>query len=598
MVIGGRSSYLRVWLLVTSVSPLRAYLFKGGFAIFGKQRGGNSSSSSSSNTTAAPIGAGQPKEAARSSSSSSSGAVGQDFIVNLWMQDREKSPIWSLAQLEAYLDKHPEVVTPASPDASPEPAQPAGTHRHRRRHWRAALGKQQQSKTDDSETSTVTRAEAAAAAAGGAAAGRRRTFADAWADMRAASSLVLAAALPAMRAAAANASAPPGGAFEYFGLDFVLDDSLRPKLLEVNAVPSMARRRRTDCAGRKSVDECTLSAATLADLKGGSSGKSSGSSGSGRGSGKRSSLLDGFDEQKEAFVHDMLKILGLPVDAAAGGAKMSPAAALRAAAVALGGGGPRNATSGGSGETSEQAARRRRRLAAVPPELKALMCDGSSTSGGNSEPDASAFACVKCLLPSDLAALADVERELENLGRFEPAHDLILAHTLNRVASRRRDGGSSSSSSGSGSSADAAAGDGKDGQGEGGGGGDDAGQQQAATAAVAEAELQAAYRADDIGVWRRLRRAWQALTARRLPVRDLEVTQHFTTDSRLPPAAPLRLDRGDYLTSAWLRVRAEAEGEGGMVAAACGGGGGTGAGGRLGACMQARLKRLVTHCYL
>ncbi|KAF6250579.1 hypothetical protein COO60DRAFT_1646502 [Scenedesmus sp. NREL 46B-D3] len=275
LVIAGRSSYLRLWLLVTSVSPLRAYLFKGGFAIFGKQKGSSSSSSNMTAAAAAAAGNSAPN-------TSSSGSSTDDLIVNLWIQDREKSPIWSLQQLEQYLDKHPEIVQP--------------------------LPAEQQQQQQQQQ--------------------RRRTFADAWSDMQRSASLVLAAALPAVRQAAANASAPPQGTFEYFGLDFVLDAHLRPWLLEVNAIPSMARRKKGACVGGKATASCQLKPAQAGGNSSSGTSNSSSSSSSSSSSKDDVAAADDFDEQKEQFVHDMLVLLGLPVD--------PPAAAAAAAAAAWG----------------------------------------------------------------------------------------------------------------------------------------------------------------------------------------------------------------------------------------------------------------------
>jgi hypothetical protein len=653
MEIGGRSSYLRVWLLVTSVTPLRAYLFKGGFVIFGKQRGGNGTSPGASGAAAVPAGR----------AGNGTAGSGDDLIVNLWLQDRSKSSIWSLARLEAHLDAHPEAVVPVPPLLAPGPAeevedaggggdggaaaQPARARSGARRALLRAGG----GGTAPNPRATAGSSGGGSGDAAGGGAGRRRTFADAWEDMRSAATLALAAGLPSMRAAAVNASVPPNGAFEYFGLDFVLDASLRPRLLEVNAVPSMARRRRSGCAGRKSSSNC--------DLRGGggaaaakSSGKSSsGSTSSSSGGG---GLVDGFDEQKEAFIHDMLKILGLPIDAppkrrpgagkgrGSGGAG-GTAAALQAAAEALGvsrwrsGSAGRNSssrgTSGGGGGAAAAAAAKakpagsesrgggggsgggarrlrlerrvvhRALLASVPKAIAELMCPSGRGGGGAAAAAASPaagatdeFACFSCLRPSDLADLADAELELENVGRFEPAHDLVLAHALNGVASEAKPGGVSGGAAGAaggeggGSSGGKGGGGGSGKDGDSGKGGGGPGSAHRATVAAAHAHMRAAYLQDDTGVWQRLHRTWQALTSQRLPVRDLEVMEHFTTDAALPPAAPLPLGRRDYLMAAWLRAREEP-----AVRRACAGGGG---GSGSAACVAAKLRRVVRHCYL
>ncbi|GBF95305.1 hypothetical protein Rsub_08336 [Raphidocelis subcapitata] len=603
MVIAGRSSYLRLWLLVTGVSPLRAYLFKGGFAIFGKQRP-DPAAGSPGGAAGSPGGGPAPS--------------GDDLIVNLWIQDRETSKIWSLAALEAYLDAHPEAVAPLPEAAAAPPAEAAAAQPPARRRLREAGG-----------------AAAAPAPAGRQEAapppppppGGRRTFADAWADMRAAAALALAAGLPGMRAAAANESAPPGGVFEYFGLDFVLDASLRPSLLEVNAVPSMARRRRSGCAGPRASGDCELvgggggggggggsgNSSSSGGGGGGSSGgggggssgggggssggagasgggagdSSSGSGGGGSGSSSNSSrsgsgLVDGFDEQKEAFIHDMLRLLGLPVDppeatangGGGGGGDGAPAAAserLRAAAAAFG---------GGAAQRLRLRRRRRRGRAALaagaaPPEgLRELMCGGGGEEGG-------AFACVACLRASDLEALADVEAELENLGRFEPVHDLLHAHALNARAARAWGGGgggsngnsSSSSSSGGGPDSSGSSSSGGGDSGDSGSGGDSGGG----------------------GVWARLGRGWAALSGGGRAADEEALRRYYTPSAHLPPAEQLPLDRLDYLMSAWLRAADEAHS--GALGADCAGGG-AGRGGGLDACLLAKLKRLVQHCYL
>lgn len=54
--------------------------------------------------------------------------------------------------------------------------------------------------------------------------------------------LAFAAAQPSLRLAAQQHPYPPRVAFELLGVDFLVDSALQPWLLEVNAVPSMARQ--------------------------------------------------------------------------------------------------------------------------------------------------------------------------------------------------------------------------------------------------------------------------------------------------------------------------------------------------------------------
>lgn len=51
-----------------------------------------------------------------------------------------------------------------------------------------------------------------------------------------------AAGLSAMRGSAAYLGAPPGSSFEVFGVDMLVDTDYRPWLVEINAVPSLARK--------------------------------------------------------------------------------------------------------------------------------------------------------------------------------------------------------------------------------------------------------------------------------------------------------------------------------------------------------------------
>ena len=53
-----------------------------------------------------------------------------------------------------------------------------------------------------------------------------------------------AAGLNSMRYSTAMLGAPAGSSFEVFGVDMLVDTDYRPWLVEVNAVPSLARKVR------------------------------------------------------------------------------------------------------------------------------------------------------------------------------------------------------------------------------------------------------------------------------------------------------------------------------------------------------------------
>jgi hypothetical protein len=583
LAIAGRSSYIRVWLLVTSINPLRAYLFNGGFAIFGKQKGSSSPA------------AGAPSKADSSS--------GDDLIVNLWIQDRNSSPIWSLQQLQKHLDAHPDIVQPSSVGGDQQQPQPQQPSKAGRRHLHASNG-----------SSSTT--------AGSGSQQRRRTFADAWRDMQASASLVLAAALPAMRAAASEVGAPQQGAFEYFGLDFVLDAQLRPWMLEVNAIPSMARRKKSDCAGETATANCRLRTGG-APAAGGQPGNSS------------NTVNDDFDEQKERFVHDMLLLLGLPVDAPSNsgsirrGAVASTASgvsglkdcasvlhAAAAAAAAAGIHSPASSSSNDSSSSSSSsnnsssqhhsraAAGRRLRskrllqqqggapkqqqrldlpglrwsgpapaVSVLPPQLQKLLCQPGSGSASVSP----GFACVACLTADDLVALAIAEQELQQAGRFVAVHDLIAAHKLNAAAMRAAASVAAANSSSSGAvdgSLPAAA-----------------AVDKAADILMPHSRGGPGILSDGRTIWQKLHTAWrQGMSSQsRLQHQGQDsspVMQWYTAASQVAAERRLRLQRLDYVMSAWLRARRDVP---------CDGGGGDLQ--QPAVCVAARLTRLVSYCY-
>ena len=154
------------------------------------------------------------------------------LIVNLWTQDRSAAAPWSLGQLEAHL-----AAGPGGPQAA------------------ARL--------------------------------RRR--------LQAGVAAALAAGLPAARRAAAGLPGFQGGSFEVLGLDFLLDASERPWLVEVNALPSMARK----------LVGCNTSAAGTA----GSSSGSGGGSSDGAAAADRCQASNPFDVEKERFVRGLLGLL-------------------------------------------------------------------------------------------------------------------------------------------------------------------------------------------------------------------------------------------------------------------------------------------------
>lgn len=170
------------------------------------------------------------------------------LIVNLWTQDRAAAAPWSLGQLETYLAA--QSGSGGGSDGGP----------------------------------------------GGADAVRRLR-----ARLHSSVAATLAAALPNVRRSTSALPGFQGGSFEVLGVDFLVDASLRPWLVEVNFLPSMARKL-VGCNASSSA------AATGSRSDGGASGASSTGRSPRRGPG--SCQQDNpFDVQKEKFMRALLGLL-------------------------------------------------------------------------------------------------------------------------------------------------------------------------------------------------------------------------------------------------------------------------------------------------
>lgn len=173
------------------------------------------------------------------------------LIVNLWTQDRSAAAPWSLAQLEGYL---------AAQSSNSSSSSDAGA-------------------SNSSGARTADAAGNNSGAGGGAGAVRRLRS-----RLHASVAASLAAALPNVRRSAAALPGFQGGSFEVLGIDFLVDASLQPWLVEVNFLPSMARK----------LVGCNATSAPTA------SGSSSAAC----------QQENPFDVQKERFVQALLGLLG------------------------------------------------------------------------------------------------------------------------------------------------------------------------------------------------------------------------------------------------------------------------------------------------
>ncbi|KAL4452451.1 hypothetical protein ABPG75_008113 [Micractinium tetrahymenae] len=259
LLIDGRPFYIRLWAVLMGADPARAYLFDGGVVVFGQRQR-----------------AGQSHDA---------------LIVNLWTQDRSAAAPWSLGQLEAHL-------AAAAAATAKQDGNSADSSREGSREGSSGPGSGSDARSSGSgaEADAVRRL-------------RPRLHAGVAAS--------LASALPSVRRSAAALPGFQGGSFEVLGVDFLVDASLRPWLVEVNFLPSMARKlvgcnaTSATAAGARSSsgDAGSSTGASSGSASDGDSGGSSGGSSGTAPSAGACQQDNPFDVQKERFVRSLLGLL-------------------------------------------------------------------------------------------------------------------------------------------------------------------------------------------------------------------------------------------------------------------------------------------------